>query len=61
MEEPLADSMQQTADVLHWLGRYTECNALVMTGRLMRTKGITNLEEWTKFVETEEQNSTERR
>jgi len=54
MEEKLADRVQKTADFLHWLGKYDECNALIMTARLMRAHGIETLEEWTKFVENEE-------
>lgn len=54
MEEKLWDTMQKTADVLHWLGKYEECNALIMTARLMRANGIETLEEWTKFVESQE-------
>lgn len=49
MEEKLWESIQKAANVLHWLGKYDECNALVMTARLMRANNIETLEEWTQF------------
>lgn len=62
MGEKLWESIQKVADMLHWVGKYDECNALVMTARLMRANNIETLEAWTHFVESQERNhqSTER-
>lgn len=54
MEEKLADRIEKTAEILHWLGKYDECNALIMTSRLMRAHGVETLEEWSTFVEKQE-------
>lgn len=50
MEEPIADTLLSTADVLRWLGRYREANALVFVSRLLRHQALTSLEELEAFV-----------
>lgn len=54
MEEKIWESMQKVADVLHWLGKYDECNTLIMTGRLMRANKIETSDEWAIFVAKQE-------
>jgi hypothetical protein len=55
MREHLADALLKTADVLHWLGRYTECNALILTSRLLRVHDLDDLDKLRAFVEREEE------
>jgi hypothetical protein len=62
MGEKLWERLQKMADLLHWLGKYDERDALAMTARLMRANNIETLEEWLSFVESQERarQSTER-
>lgn len=54
MEENLADMLVKTADVLHWLGKYRECNALVLLSRLLRARKIDTLADLDATVAREE-------
>jgi hypothetical protein len=44
MGENLADALLKTSEVLHWLGKYQESNALVLLSRLMRAHKIPTLD-----------------
>lgn len=57
MGENLADVLLAASGVLHWLGKYTECNALILTSRLLRVHGLDDLDKLEAFVEREEQAS----
>lgn len=54
MEENLAETLLDTKDVLRWLGKYREANALVMLSRLLRVHDLDTLDKLTAFVEREE-------
>jgi len=54
MGEKLWEKMQKTADVLHWLGKYQERDAIILASRLMRAKGIEEMDEWENFVTSQE-------
>ncbi len=55
MEEAIYDALLKTADVLHWFGRYRECNTLILVSRLLRAHGVLTLEALEVFVtKTEE-------
>lgn len=45
MEEDLADVLQKTAEVLHWLGKHQAANACMLCARLVSAKQITTLDE----------------
>lgn len=51
MEEPLPDMLLKAADVMHWLGKYTIANALILFSRLTRAKEIVRLDDLQRFVE----------
>lgn len=55
MGEHLADVLLKVSSVLHWLGKYEECNAIVMLSRLVRVHGLDDLAKLTAFVEREEE------
>ena len=59
MEESIADALVKTADVLHWLGRYRECNALILFSRLARALNLTTLDDLEKRVQLVEMGATE--
>lgn len=44
MPEKVPDMLVKTADVLHWLGKYNEANALILLSRWMRARNIETLE-----------------
>lgn len=50
MEENIADSLLKTADVLHWLGRYRECNTLILLSRLLRAENVETLDDLEEHV-----------
>jgi len=54
MGEKLWEKLQKTADVLHWLGKYQERDAIILASRLMRAKGIEEMGEWENFVTSQE-------
>ncbi len=55
MGEHLADALLKTADVLHWLGKYEACNALIFLSRLARVHGLDDLAKLEAFVDAQEQ------
>lgn len=55
MGEHLADVLLKTSSVLHWLGRYEECNALILTSRLLRVHDLDTLDKLEAFVTREEE------
>jgi len=59
MGEHLADRLLKLADVLHWLGRYEECNACILTSRLLRVHGLDDLGKLELFVTREEEAAPE--
>lgn len=54
MEEPLADMLLATSNILHWFGRYREANALTLLSRLMRVKKLDTFADLQAYVEREE-------
>lgn len=54
MEEAVYDTLFKVSDVLHWLGKYREANALIMLGRFLRARGIHRTEQLDALVEAEE-------
>ena len=55
MGEHLADILLAASSVLHWLGKYTECNALILTSRLLRAHNLDTLDKLEAFVTREEE------
>lgn len=51
MEEKLDETLKHLSDALHYFGKYAECNAVVMLGRLLRAEGLDDLEKFEKYVE----------
>lgn len=45
MGEKLHEKLMKAADVLHWLGKYDEANALILCSRLARISEAENLEQ----------------
>lgn len=60
MEENIADTLKKTADVMHFLGQYRVCNALILLSRLMRARGIHTLDGLERYVERVEDVETSR-
>jgi hypothetical protein len=50
MNQPLGDILEKLSDILHWLGKYQESNAVAMTTRLVRTIGATTLGEYEAWI-----------
>lgn len=44
MEENIPDTLLKLSDVMHWLGKYREANALVLLSRWLRARNIETLE-----------------
>lgn len=40
MEEKLADMLSSAAKMMHWLGKYRECNALTLFSRYVRVHDL---------------------
>lgn len=55
MGETIADMLLETSKVLRWFGRYNEGNACVLASRLLRARGIENLDELEAYVDAVEQ------
>jgi hypothetical protein len=55
MPEHLADKLVKTADVLRWIEKYGESNALILLSRLLRAHGLDDIEKLEAFVEREEE------
>lgn len=50
MGESIADSVQKTADVMHWLGKYEISNVLTFLARFLRASGITDIDQLEELV-----------
>lgn len=50
MGEHLGDVLYRLSGVLHWLGKYEEANAVALTARLVRGRGLRDLDEYEAFI-----------
>lgn len=51
MKESIVDMLDKMGNFLHWLGQYDESSAIVLTSRLLRTVGVTSLDQYEEFVQ----------
>jgi hypothetical protein len=54
MNEYLWETLRTAANALHWMGKYNECNALILLARLLEGNKIETLEAWKGYVEARE-------
>jgi len=52
MSEKLIDILKRLAKILHWLGKYEECNQLTEVIKLMNIHRIETTEELREFMDT---------
>lgn len=51
MEPDLGNEMEKLAAVLHWHGKYSDRNAVSLLARLVRSQGITSVDELAAWVD----------
>lgn len=54
MEESLIVAMERVADMLHWLGKYREGNAICLLVRLLRTYEFTTLDDLEAYIDAQD-------
>lgn len=54
MRPSIEGLLVKTADMLHWLGKYAEANAVALFARWLRTRGIDDMDTLEAFVVAEE-------
>ncbi len=59
MGECLADALLKVSSVLHWLGKYEECNAITLLSRLLRLHELDDLRKLEAYVTYEEESAPE--
>ena len=52
--ENLIAHLEVLSNVLHWMGKYNEANAIVLLGRLLRNKDIYSLDRFEEWVKANE-------
>lgn len=53
MPEPIWDQLFTAGKVLGWLGHHDESNACILLARLLKLKGIEEVEQVERWVESE--------
>lgn len=51
MKESIVDMLDKVSDFLHWLGKYEESSAIALTSCLLRTVGVSSLDQYQEFVQ----------
>lgn len=54
MEENVVEMLVTLASVLHWMGKYRECNVVTLLARMVKAYGIDTQEALERWVERTE-------
>ncbi len=61
MPEKVSEILKKLADILHWMGKYQECNILIYLLRWVKLRKLETLDELKAYVEMKERESHDRK